>query len=82
MACEIHKFEDGGFLVLCGRRFAKPRRCAFCSETSSVLCDGERCTRALCDAHRWSAAAELDFCPPCEAKVLLEAATPLQIGLW
>jgi hypothetical protein len=47
-------------MILCGRGVRESRK-------SCVLCqsrDGDRCIRQLCDDHRWSAAEDLDFCPP------------------
>jgi hypothetical protein len=55
---------------------------AFCANTSSVICDGERCIRPICDDHRWTAAPELDLCPLCESKLYAAAAVPKQIGLF
>jgi hypothetical protein len=70
-------------MILCGRGVRESRKsCAFCANRAIVQCDGDRCIRQLCDDHRWSAAEELDFCPPCEHKVLLAAATPKQIELF
>ena len=70
-------------MILCGRAVRESRKsCAFCANRAIVQCDGDRCIRQLCDEHRWSAAEDLDFCPPCERKCLLAAATPKQIELF
>jgi DNA-binding NarL/FixJ family response regulator len=47
---------DEGPTILCLGRCprASRRRCAFCANTSSVICDGERCIRPICDDHRWT----------------------------
>jgi hypothetical protein len=82
MSCDVLA-DDHGLTFICFRGAREPRkRCAFCSNRASVQCDGDRCTRALCDDHRWSAAPELDYCPPCESRVMLAAAAPKQIGLF
>jgi len=70
-------------MILCGRGMRESRKsCAFCANRATVQCDGERCIHNVCDDHRWSAAENLDFCPPCERKVLLVAATPKQTELF
>jgi hypothetical protein len=69
-------------MILCGRGVRESRKsCAFCTNRAIVQCDGDRCVRQLCDDHRRSSAEDLDFCPPCERKVLLAAATHEQIEL-
>jgi hypothetical protein len=77
--------DEGAYsgVILCGRGVRESRKsCAFCANRAVVQCDGDRCVRQLCDDHRWSSAEDLDFCPPCERKVLLAAATPEQIELF
>jgi hypothetical protein len=70
-------------IILCGRAMRESRKsCAFCANRAIVQCDGDRCIRQLCDDHRWSSAEDLEFCPLCEHKFLLAAATPKQIELF
>jgi hypothetical protein len=70
-------------MILCGRAVRESRKsCAFCANRAIVQCDGDRCIRQLCDDHRWSSAEDLEFCPLCERKFLLAAATPKQIELF
>jgi len=83
MGCDLWAAEDGTPIFLCGRGIRESRkRCAFCRERATALCDGDRCTHPICDAHRWAAAPELDFCPPCEVKVLAAARLPKQESLF
>jgi hypothetical protein len=70
-------------VILCGRAVRESRKpCAFCTNRAIVQCDGDRCIRQLCNDHCWSAADGLAFCPPCERKFHLAAATPKQIELF
>jgi hypothetical protein len=75
--------DDDDAIILCDRGVRESRKsCAFCADRAIVQCDGDRCVRRLCNGHRWSPAQDLEFCPACELKVLLAAATPKQIELF
>jgi hypothetical protein len=83
MSCEAHQTDDGGLLILCGRWPRESRRrCTFCSNRATALCDGDRCTHPICDDHRWTARTEFDLCPVCETKMLAAAKVPIQVGLF
>jgi hypothetical protein len=70
-------------MIFCGQGVRESRKsCAFCANRAIVQCDGDRCIRQICDKHRWSTAEDLVFCPPCERRALLAAATPEQIELF
>lgn len=71
-------------MILCGGQGVRELRksCAFCVNRAVVQGDGDRCIRRLCGDHRWSAAEDLDFFPPCEHNFLLAAATPKQTNLF
>jgi hypothetical protein len=58
------------------------RSCAFCSHRASGQCDGDGCIRKICSDHTWPAAVDRDFCPQCEEKLLVLAATAKQLEIF
>jgi hypothetical protein len=75
-------YEDADNVAMFGAGAVREARrsCAFCADRAIVQCDGDRCIRQLCNDH-CSWAKHLAFCPPCERKQLLAAATPKQMEL-
>lgn len=54
--CEHLRMPDGSVAIVCGVRRGRPAPCAYCSQPSSLLCDGPTwrpghatCDRPLCD---------------------------------
>jgi hypothetical protein len=80
VSCAIVRTRDGGALFICG--LPPPRRCSFCKRAAVAECDFKRCRYAMCDRHRWQAAAEIDFCPQHEAPAIAQSSEPLQTALF
>ena len=79
MSCKVLD-TDGTRVFICG--LPRPRKCSFCTRFAIAACDFRRCRYVVCDAHRWRAAADIDFCCRHEADAIAEARKrPLQIAL-
>jgi hypothetical protein len=51
MACDV-LVDEFGVSFFCTRGLRESRkRCAFCENRATSLCDGERCVKPICDAH-------------------------------
>lgn len=69
MPCRVIKHYPGVVGLACGPG-AKPKPCAFCPRTSSLLCDGptpggKTCDKPICDRCAWRPERDVDFCPAC-----------------